>query len=516
MNDTTTDRGEAIRGPADGRPAAMQRKHRPGPISPIRTAVVSIGAIAFAELVAMVVLEILNLPRFWPATLLDMTIMVVLILPLLFLLVFRPVTRLLEEHRRVEEALERRTLDLEALAQKNAALFEAEQRARQAADTLRSASLAITRSLDLEAVFRELFDHLGRLVPYDRAKMMLLESESRLKVRAIFTPSGKLDFSEKPFDSFDTEANTAVREVLSSQRSVCIGDTHAYPGWGRPIRPDFERSWLGVPLLAGGQAIGLYTLVKAEPAFFTPEKVHLAEALSAPASVAIANARLFDEVRAGRQQIKSVSRKLVDAQEGERRKVARELHDDVGQLVSSLIFGLRLLEHEASRPEAVLTHARELKQVADSAQESLHRLASDLRPAALDHLGLVPALGQLAAKLSGKGGPLVELETLGFDGSRPSPDVDIALYRIAQEGLTNALRHSGARRVSLVVERRDKAIIMVIEDDGRGFDVEEAMRSGRLGLPGIRERAEMLGGTFLVESSPGSGATLVVEVPHAV
>jgi signal transduction histidine kinase len=114
------------------------------------------------------------------------------------------------------------------------------------------------------------------------------------------------------------------------------------------------------------------------------------------------------------------------------------------------------------------------------------------------------------------GGPVVRLETLGFDGSRLSPDLDIVLYRITQEALSNVLRHSSAREVSVVLERRrDKGIILVVEDDGRGFDVAVANRSDRLGIPGIRERAEMLGGTLLVESSPGSGTTLVVEIPHA-
>ena len=158
----------------------------------------------------------------------------------------------------------------------------------------------------------------------------------------------------------------------------------------------------------------------------------------------------------------------------------------------------------------------ELKQIAQAAQEGLHRLASDLRPAALDHLGLVPALGQLAAKIQrrdGRDGPEIRLETSGLDGRRLSPDVEIALFRIAQEGLTNALRHSGARRISLVLTRKELRILMVLEDDGCGFDVDAASRSDRLGLPGIRERAAMLGGTLLVESRPGSGTTLVVEAP---
>ncbi len=495
-------------------PIPLPKTSPPPPFSLARTAIVSIGAIAFSELVSMVVLEVYELPPFWPATLVDMTIMVILILPPLHFLIFRPMSRLLDAQRKTEGALRKQTEELETLAFRHSALYHAEQRAREQAETLRSAGLAITRSLDFGAVYAALFEHLGRLVAFDRGKVMLLETGSRLKVRAVLAPSGKLDFSDKPLESFDVEKNRAVSDVLTSRRSVCVEDTLTRPGWGGGSAGSIERSWLGVPLLAAGEPIGLLTLVKAEPGYFIPEKIQLAEALCAPAAVAIANARLFEEVRIGREQIQTVSRKLVEGQEGERLRVARELHDDAGQLLSSLTLGLRRLEHEAHNPDFILAHARELKQIADTAQESLHRLASDLRPAALDHLGLVPALAQLVARLSKMGGPVIQLETLGFDGGRLTPAVDIALYRIAQEVLSNAVRHSGARRVSLVLTRREKTALMVVEDDGRGFDVEAASRSGRLGLAGIRERAEMLGGTLLVESRPGAGATLVVEVPH--
>lgn len=495
----------------------MTKNSRPSQAtSPVRTAVVTILAIAVAEIVAMVILDVVKLQNYWVATLLDATIMVTLIFPALWAWVFRPMNHLIEAWREAEERLEKHAQELEALAAENAALFQAERRARLAADTILSASLAITSSLAFEEVFSALLDHLRRLVPFDRAKVIFLETESRLKVRAVFTPSGEVDVFKKSFETFEADANAAVREVLTSQRSVCIHDTSARPGWGVREQGNVERSWLGVPLLAGGKAFGLYTLVKDEPGFFTPERVRMIEALSAPASVAAANARLFDEVRTGREQLKNLSRKLVDGQEKERLKVARELHDEAGQLLSSLTIGLRLLEHEAGRPEAVLTHVAELRKITQAAQEGLHRLASDLRPAALDQLGLVPALGQLAAKVQrrdGREGPEIRLETVGFDGRRVSPEVEIAFFRIAQEGLTNALKHSCARHVSLVLARKNSRIVLVMEDDGRGFDVEAAGKSDRLGLPGIRERAEMLGGTLVIESSPASGTTLVVEVP---
>lgn len=472
--------------------------------------------IASAEIVAMMVLSVVKPPHFWPAALLDALVMIGLIIPTLWAVLFRPLGHLIRAQEGAEQELLKHAQELETLAAENAALFEAEHRARQTTDMLHSASLAITHSLDIEEVFSALLEHLGGLVPFDRAKVILLETESRLKVRAVFTPSGEVEAFEKPFDTFDSGANAAVEEVLATRRSVCIHDTNARPGWGLRGQGEAERSWLGVPLLAGGRAFGLFTVVRAEAGFFTPERIRLVEALAAPASVAAANARLFDEVRTGRERLKGLSRKLVDGQEKERLKVARELHDEAGQLLSSLTLGLRLLENEAGQREAVLAHAAELRRIAQAAQEGLHRLASDLRPAALDHLGLVPALGQLAAKVQANGGPTVRLETVGLEGRRVSPGVEIAFFRIAQEALTNALRHSGARRISLVLRWENSRILMVVEDDGRGFDVGAASRADRLGLPGIRERAEMLGGSLVIESRPGSGTTLVVEVPDGV
>jgi signal transduction histidine kinase len=467
--------------------------------SPVRIVTVTVVSIALAEILAMAVVHVLEPPPFWPATLLDAAVMIALTLPPLYLLVFRPLVQLMEDRARTETA--------------NAELDAAERRVRREADTLASAVLAINRSLDLESVLSALLEHLGRLVPYDRAKVMLFDGESRLRVRAISNPAGRIDFPDRPFDTFEVSSNDMIRAVIETARVQLIPDTHAHPDWAPRMRTDYERSWLGVPLVAGGRAIGLYTLVKGEAGFFTPDHVRLAEALSAPASVAVAHARLFGELEASRHRLRDLAHEYVSAHERERRRIARELHDEAGQLLASLTLGLRVLEHEADRPDAVLARACELKQVADSVQEGLHRLAADLRPAALDRLGLAPALRQLARAFSGNGGPKIQVEALGFDGERLSSEIETALYRIAQEALTNTVRHSGATEVSVVAERRNGSILLVIEDDGRGFDPDSSAGRSRLGLLGVRERAEMLGGDLLVESRPGSGTTLVIKVP---
>jgi len=508
-----TDNGLKTVGEPAGERLFLDWRHHSRLASPGRTAAISLGVIAVAEMVSMTVLEVVKPLDFWPATLLDTVMMVLLIIPPLWLLIFRPLTDLIAVRTESEEALTKQARDMEALASQNASLFMAEQRERQGADTLRSASLAISRTLEIEEVFRAFLEHLGTTVPFDTAKLMLREGDSSLRVRAVFSQTGTRDFFDRPFDTFDFGANAAVREVLASQRSVAIADTSDRPGWGGGGQGDFERSWLGVPLRAGAKVLGLYTLVKREPNFFTPERIRMIEALSAPASVAVANAQLFDEVRAGKEQLQRLSRSLVEGQEKERRKVARELHDEAGQLLASLMVGLRLMERAAGSPETIVARAQDLQRIAEEAQEGLHRLASDLRPAVLDHLGLIPALGQLAARVRSNGGPEVRMETVGFDGRRLSPEVEIALFRIAQEALTNASRHSGARRISLVLRRDGSRLRLVMEDDGRGFDVDVAGRSGRLGLQGIRERAEMLGGTLVIEARPGSGTTLMVEAP---
>ena len=175
--------------------------------------------------------------------------------------------------------------------------------------------------------------------------------------------------------------------------------------------------------------------------------------------------------------------------------------------------GLRLLERESGRPEAVAAGVSELMRMVDAVLENLHRLAVDLRPASLDHLGLVPALHQYAEAISDRYGLVVQFETVGSI-ERLAPDVETALYRIVQEALTNVIRHARATRADVLLERRGDNLIVIVEDNGIGFDPTAALRSGDLGLVGLRERAEMLSGTLVVESAPDAGTTLLLEVPY--
>jgi len=207
--------------------------------------------------------------------------------------------------------------------------------------------------------------------------------------------------------------------------------------------------------------------------------------------------------------------RVLAAQEEERHRIARELHDEAGQALTSMMVGLRLLEKEVEQPETLVARLADLKRTTDGVLEDLHRLAMDLRPASLDHLGLVAALRQYVELYSRQHGLVVQFESVGLDGERLPAEVEIALYRIVQEALTNVVRHARATRTDVLLERRGDRLVAIVEDDGAGFDPEAAVQNSRLGLFGMRERAEMLDGTLAIESAPGSGTTVFVEIPYA-
>jgi signal transduction histidine kinase len=214
-------------------------------------------------------------------------------------------------------------------------------------------------------------------------------------------------------------------------------------------------------------------------------------------------------------------RRLADAQEDEQRRIARELHDQVGQTVTGLSLGLKTLEASLEPGHAAADQVRWLQCLAGDIGRDIHRAASDLRPTALDDLGLEGALGAFARDWSERSEIVVDLQCVGIEDRLP-PEVETAIYRVVQEALTNILKHADAHSASIVVERRGGRVRAIIEDDGIGFDPvaadrvptsAEAPNRAHLGLKGIRERLALLGGALTVEAAPGAGTTLFVDIP---
>jgi signal transduction histidine kinase len=389
-------------------------------------------------------------------------------------------------------------------------LFEAEHTAREQAETLRQTTAALTSTLDLGQVLNSLLTYLGQVIPYDSSAVFLQEKDG-LRAMAV----RGLPYPDQVLGHRFSLDNEIFAQLYRTQQPIVLDDAGTDPrfeGWGGT---GDIRGWMGVPLISRGECIGLMTLDSRQAATYTEAEAGVAQAFANAATAAINNAQLFDEVSTGREKLQALSRRLVEVQEAERGHISRELHDETGQTLSSLLLGLSLLEREAHQPEAVITRALELEEMVDELLENLHRLAMNLRPASLDHLGLIPALEHYTEVFGRQHNLIVQFEAVGLAGERLSPTIETTLYRIVQEALTNVSRHAHASQVDVVLERRGGQVVTIVEDDGVGFDPETALKSGRLGLFGIQERAEMLGGTLTIESSSGAGTTIFVEVPYA-
>jgi signal transduction histidine kinase len=291
---------------------------------------------------------------------------------------------------------------------------------------------------------------------------------------------------------------------------------------------DYRTSPHALPLVLDGSQI---TAVLAEPLIyrdrllgvigvdnedigrpFTEEDRNLLALFATHIAIAIANAQLFGEVRAGRERLQNLSRRLVEVQEAERRHIARELHDEIGQALT----GLKLvLSMQTPLPTDVArqSHADAQAMIGDLLAR-VRELSLDLRPAMLDDLGLVPTLAWHFERYTARTNVQVVFKHAGLEGRRFPPDAETAAYRIVQEALTNVARHAVGQEATVRLWASQDCLSVQIEDRGKGFEPEAvfaAYTSG--GLSGMRERAELLGGRMTVESTPGVGTLVTAELP---
>jgi signal transduction histidine kinase len=241
--------------------------------------------------------------------------------------------------------------------------------------------------------------------------------------------------------------------------------------------------------------------------------VHLAE----HAAIAIRNAQLFAAVQATGERLQVLSSRLLDVQEAERRHIARELHDEVGQALTAVKINLQMLRRQAPAGPAASRLDDSLSMV-DRILGGVRRLSLDLRPSLLDDLGLAAAVRWYVGAQAERSGLTAEVEASALPAHLP-PALATTCFRIVQEAVTNVVRHAKARRLSVTLEASDERIRVVIEDDGAGFDVGAARRrglaGGSLGLLGLEERADLAGGRATIESFVGQGTTVRVEIPFA-
>ncbi len=364
------------------------------------------------------------------------------------------------------------------------------------------AGIAITSELSLDAVLKTLIRIAADLTGARYSALGVIDRRG-LELERFVTHG--LDEPAKEAIGERPRGRGILGVLIKDARPLRLDDLTRDPrSVGFPPNHPPMRSFLGVPVMTRGVAFGNLYLAEKQPAgSFTEEDEEIATLLAAQAAVAIENA---GSVR------RDALRRAVQAQEGERRRLARELHDETGQALTSILLGLSAVER-AESAEAAHAAAADLRKLVVETLQDVRRLAVELRPSALDDFGLAPALRRLGQTVR-EGGKLdVQVEARLGEERLPT-EVETALYRIVQESLTNVVKHAGADHVSIVVTRKPASVVVMIEDDGRGFDL--AQSSGeRLGLLGMRERVQLLDGTLVVEATPGSGTTLIVELPLA-
>jgi len=390
-----------------------------------------------------------------------------------------------------------------AIAIDNARLYQRTERRRHELERAVAgleATTAIARAVGgetrLERVL-ELIVKRGRELVQARALVILLREDDGLVLAA-----GAGRFDGDALGRRLSEEGTTWGEVRRSGRAERIPDVPAR------LRLSAERlgvrdaaTALLVPLTFGGRGLGVlaaFDRLTADPAFGDEEEA-LMGAFAASAATAVATAKSVQRERL---------RESMDAAERERRRWARELHDEtlqgLGGLRMLLASALRRADHEGLR-EAV----RDSIEQAGHEIDALRALISDLRPAALDELGLAPAIESLAGRVAAAEGIAVRRRVRL--GRRLAPELETTVYRVVQESLTNAAKHSGARSVTIAVADRGDRIDVEVEDDGAGFSPEE--QSGGLGLVGMRERCELAGGELEVVSELGRGTSVRASLP---
>jgi signal transduction histidine kinase len=268
---------------------------------------------------------------------------------------------------------------------------------------------------------------------------------------------------------------------------------------------------LDLPLLAGGTLIGVLNFARDAEEGFTAEHEEIAQEIAAQLAVALRQARLFAEVSAGREQLRVLSLRLVEVQEAERQFLARELHDEIGQMLTGLKLTLEMAARQA--PAGQGTSLGEAVAALDELMQRVRKLSLDLRPQLLDDLGLVPALEWHCQRFGQQSGLRVQFRHSALPERLPAA-LEIGVYRIVQEALTNVARHAAAPEAIVRLWSDGERLRVQVEDRGAGFEPARVLAArASTGLYGMRERASLLGGEFTLESAPGAGTRLTVELP---
>jgi signal transduction histidine kinase len=385
-----------------------------------------------------------------------------------------------------------------AVAIENARLYEAATGWSRQLESLNDVADALVTETDLDRLLELIASRLRDLLDARLVTVLLPAGGNQLRFAAAAGQGG-----DKLAGRVVSREGSKSGRVLDRGRSERVDSLLDDPDVDQEaMRLLGARSGLWVPLRVRGRSIGIlaaHDKLGAEVRF-TDTDLRLAETFASRASVAV---DLSERIA------RDALQRVVEAQEAERRRLARELHDETGQALTSILLGLKGLEEQLGADDSRAAVA-DLRELVVSTLQDVRRLAVELRPTALDDFGLVAALERLTESFAEQSRIPVDFQS-ALPPQRLPEEVETALYRIVQESLTNVVKHAHASRVSVLLTRRNGSVAAVVEDDGRGFDPGE-VPDGGFGLLGMRERVAALGGRLELESGE-SGTTIVAEVP---
>jgi two-component system, NarL family, sensor histidine kinase DevS len=384
-----------------------------------------------------------------------------------------------------------------AVAIENARLYESSTRWLRQLETLNEIGNALASEVELEPLLSLVAKRMQELVEARIALIALPEGDGGLAVAAA---AGGDHLVGMRLETGSTKIGRVLERGGIERVDAVVDDPEVDQRVARELG---ITSAMYLPLTVRGKPLGVVAVhdrLRPE-ARFAEDDIRLAESLVARAAIAV---DLSERVS------RDALRRVVDAEELERARLARELHDETGQALTSILLGLKHLD-DVIETDVARDATAALRELVVTTLQDVRRLAVELRPSALDDFGLVAAIERLAGTVAEQSELVVDLEARLGDQRLPA-EAETALYRIVQEALTNVVKHASARRVSITLVRKEGFAVVVVEDDGQGFE-REATRAGSLGFVGMRERVELVGGRLTVESAPGAGTTIVAEVP---
>jgi PAS domain S-box-containing protein len=414
------------------------------------------------------------------------------------------------ENARLYEALQ------EELIQRRTAEARLRRNVRRL-ETLRDLDQAILIAKSGEEVAQAALNHLRRLIPCQRASIDLFDFEKE-KITVLVALQTVGEGKARSGTSFPLTQRRLLFEMFRDCQSVIVEDISQLPQSSpmiRTLRADGLRSLILAPINVRKELIGLVSLGSHRKGSFRPDHKPIVEEVADSVAIAIQQTRLLDSIRHQGERLRDAMARLAEAEEAERRAVVRALHDRVGQNLTALDLNLstirgQLDNHDLPDLCSRLEHALSL---VEQTTERIRRLMADLRPPVLDDYGVFAALHWYADQFFAQTGIAVDVRG-DEEAARDLPaHVQNALFRIAQEALNNIAKHAHATDASVSLFSNETTVRLAVSDDGVGFEPEElGQERSSWGLLTMRERAESVGAEFAIESHPGEGTSVVVEV----